>query len=424
MNPVIHLSLFITENCNLKCQYCFAAGMEKRDINPQTAFRAIDFLFLHAGEHRIVHLSFWGGEPLLRFDLIKQLVSYAESKAVETGKKIFFSIPTNATLLTEEIIDYIKRHNIVLSLSIDGTEASQRFRKTLSGQNSYSKVVKNIKLLEQAGHISMVSVRKTVTPENVSYLARDIEFFLYFGFRSIAFSPDMESKWTEEAYELFQSEQLQCADMWINSLEEEKPFFVQSWTDILLLRKLMNKKNEYVPDSFFCGAGSTMIAVDIDGDIYPCHRFVFYDKEKRREKLGSIKKGFTEKERRLRYTDINVAHKKVNYGQCHKCTLFQICRLLCPATNYRMTGDIYNLHPSLCRFFTITERILCSIERRIGNTPIYSEFINRLMKTIYQYSYRSRFSRLFWQRVMKNDIERITRKTNLILKQIRGNGEK
>jgi uncharacterized protein len=424
MNSVMYLSLFITEKCNLRCPYCFAAGMEKRDIDPQTAFRAIDFLFLHAGDERSVHISFWGGEPLLRFDLIKRLVSYAESKAEKAEKKIIFSIPTNTTLLTMEILNYVKRHNIGLSLSIDGTDKSQRFRKTLSGRSSYGQVVRNLKLLEQAGDIGRVSVRKTVTPENVSNLSRDLEFFLQLGFRSIAFSPVMESPWTEKAYGIFQSEQLKCADMWISSLKEGKPFFVQSWTDILLLRQFLNKKKTYDFHTFFCGAGSTMIAVDIDGDIFPCHRFVFYDKEKRKEKLGSIKNGFTEKERRLRYTDINLPQKNKNYGQCERCTLFHICNLLCPATNYSLTGDIYNLRPRICRFFTITENVLGVIEQKTGNIPDYREFNHRLMRSVYQYSYLSRFNRLFWQRVMSEDVEVITEKTSLILQRLRGDMEK
>ena len=120
MNPIRHLELFITENCNLRCEYCFASDMEKKDIPSDLAHKAIDFLFENSKGERFVIVSFWGGEPLLRFPMIKKLVMYSLESAKQEGKRIRFSIPTNATLLNEEILGFIQKHTISVSLSIDG----------------------------------------------------------------------------------------------------------------------------------------------------------------------------------------------------------------------------------------------------------------------------------------------------------------
>ncbi|MBN1696656.1 MAG: SPASM domain-containing protein [Spirochaetales bacterium] len=418
MNPVIHLSLFITENCNLQCDYCFASGMQKRDISPPTATRAIDFLFGHAGKEPYLHISFWGGEPLLRFDLIQNLVLYAESKAEASGKAISFSIPTNATLLSAETIHFIKDHGISLSLSIDGTDESQRFRKTLTGKSSFSHVERTLSLLKKTGNGSNCSIRKTVFPKNAGLLARDVAYFLAHGFRYLAFSPVMETSWTERSYDIFLNEQLACADMWIDALKKSDPFFVQSWTDILLLGKLSAGKSVHPSSSFFCGAGAAMIAVDIDGDIFPCHRFVFYDKENRREKLGSVESGFSEHVR-SRYINVKQPAASPHHTRCSRCGVRNMCSLLCPATNYSLTGDIAVPGPALCRFVSMTEKVIEAIEDAVGTTPVYKDYIDNLMRATFPGYSRSRFGKLFWDRVLTADIERLAGKTADGLKQLK-----
>jgi len=128
-HAVRRLDLFVTEACNLACGYCFAATQNRKDPSPEESLRAIDWLM--RSEAKRLHVTFWGGEPLLRFELIKRLVGHARSSARRAGKRVTFSMPTNATRLDEDVVAWLEAEGVRIFLSIDGDEAGQRERRGL-----------------------------------------------------------------------------------------------------------------------------------------------------------------------------------------------------------------------------------------------------------------------------------------------------
>lgn len=418
MKPIKHLALFITENCNLCCEYCFASTMEKKNITFELAQKAVDFLFENSKGEVSVILSFWGGEPFLRFPMIKELVMYSLEKAKLEKKKIQFSVPTNATLLNDEILDFVQEHKIAISLSIDGKEFSQSFRKTADGKSSFPVILKKLEMIRQRSLNHSLFIRKTVSPSTVKFLYEDIIFFMNQDFNNIAFSPVMEEKWSSKDLQIFEEEQFRLADLWIKELESGNDLTFQIWDEMFSIRILHKKGDLTQKKRFFCGAGRSTFAVDIYGDIYPCHRFVFYDKSMRRQRLGSLEQGITEKELYESYDNIDDEKLLKRTERCQGCQYFDRCLMFCPATNYALTNDIYKSDEKLCKFLEITEHIMDYIEEKIGREVYFKEHLNRSLMRIYQYNPLSRFGFSFWEKLNEKDLNRITQKSMEILDKI------
>ena len=149
MSPLRHLALFVTESCNLACDYCFAANMEGKHVTEPVPRQAIDLMFAPGNEAEQVTITFWGGEPLLKFDLVRELVGYAKDVAARRGKRVDFAMPTNLTLLTDEMVDFFQAHGVSLSLSLDGEEAAQALRRTRAGGSSFPIISKKLDLVRR-----------------------------------------------------------------------------------------------------------------------------------------------------------------------------------------------------------------------------------------------------------------------------------
>jgi uncharacterized protein len=419
MKPIRHLELFITENCNLKCEYCFASGMEKKNISDELARKAVDFLFENSKGESFVILSFWGGEPFLRFTMIKKLVMYSLEVAKKEKREIRFSIPTNATLLDEEILDFVQEYKISISLSIDGNEFSQSFRKTVDGKSSFPVIIEKLELIRQKSLNHSLFIRKTVSPSTVGNLYEDIIFFMDQGFKHIAFSPVMEEKWSSKDFQIFEEEQLRLADLWIKELKSRNDVTFQIWDEMFSIRTLYKKGDLTQKKRFFCGAGRSTFAVDIYGDIYPCHRFVFYDKSMRKQRLGSLEQGITEKKLYESYDNIDDEKLLKRTKHCQGCKYFDRCLLFCPATNYALTNDIYKNDEKLCKFLEITEHVMDYIEGKIGREAYFKEHLDRSLMRIYQYNPLSRFGFSFWEQLKEEDLNKITQKSLEILDKIK-----
>ncbi|MBD3316413.1 MAG: 4Fe-4S cluster-binding domain-containing protein [Chitinivibrionales bacterium] len=362
-----HLALFLTECCNLRCDYCYASSMNNKRTTPETAYAAVDFLFENAPESTNLHISFWGGEPLLEFALMKELVNYSRSKAESNRRKITFSFPTNATLLNEEILDFTKRNGVSFSLSIDGTLESQAARKTAGGENSYYLVGRSLDLVKAMMGPNLPPIRKTIEPETVGNLAADVRYFLDGGFSNITFSPVLEKAWTEERMEELRRQQICVADLFMAHLLAGQPFHVHLWDEMLAMEHFARNGILELNGSFPCGAGCYMCAVDVEGDIYPCHRFVLYDKGKRKCMLGSVKAGLRGERVLAPYRSIDNTVLRNRTTKCKSCAVRRKCLMLCPATNLALTGDIFTNPTSVCRFRMQMEEILAYIGKTLND---------------------------------------------------------
>ncbi|WP_170861036.1 PapB family radical SAM/SPASM ranthipeptide maturase [Trujillonella endophytica] len=338
------LSLQVTDACNLACSYCYFYEKEPVAITPEIVDRALDLLAADsAPESTDWHINLFGGEPTLRGDLIDHICRESTRRAAACGKQVTFSMTTNGTRFTPQMLDLITGHDIATMLSIDGNEqAHDRFRRYLDGRGSYRKILENLPRLMQAPHFK---VRLTISPMTVEYLSASVEELLGLGIRDIATSPVAEQEWTPAHFAEFAAQWQRVGALYIrerlagapvsikgiDSLDEEEPLSICAGN------------REYG-----CGAATSFVFVNVFGDLYPCHRFPGYFSKSEHVRLGSVFTGI-DADRRMHYVMANRASSKKGChafvgspgetGACGDCLIQGVCGGSCMAINEFVTGD-------------------------------------------------------------------------------------
>lgn len=346
MNSITHMSLLVTMACNLRCVYCYedktGAKMEEK-----TAHQAVDWLIKKSNDMKIIHIVFFGGEPLLNFPLIQSVVAYAEAETGKLGKKATFAITSNGTLLTDEINTFIKEHNFKVMISFDGTKELQDSQRPYSsGQGSYDRAVPRIKSLldvmpNATGHSVIMG---DTSPEVVRDALQDI------GFHRVSVAMNSQSLFTDENSKEGPSRNTQSM---LNALDEE----AKVWHKLILerdvpsLKKLIGRNYLYGAllyqlhqgkKKYFCGAGRSMVSVTPSGDLYLCHRFVGMDEYK----IGSIDQEL------LDFKDFDQSPVEAN-EICKACDARYYCGGGCKHDHVSATGDIH-----------FPEEQMCNVKRR------------------------------------------------------------
>jgi len=379
------LGLFVTESCNLACPYCFAANMERRLINEDLANDAIDLLLSADNTAEEVGLTFWGGEPLLAFDLITRLVQHAETRAAERGKRLGFALPTNLTLLSDAMVDFFLAHDVRLSLSLDGGPATQGRRQTAGGASSWPVVEEKLRLIHRRYAGRLPPVRMTVAPDTAGNLADNVRFFLDQGFRQIYFAPVVEAEWDAEALAAYEQGQLDLIETWLEALESGRRLGFTSWDKALAWREARRRDPDAASRerSVICGAGTAMLAVDIHGQIYPCHRFVFYDKQRRASALGSVAAGWPAPEALRPYERLDPRRLGTTERLCAECEDAGDCFALCPALNYAMGGAIDAVHERQCALALLDARVAAAVEARAAGSEAFARYVEDYLLKVY-----------------------------------------
>ena len=272
------LCLHVAHDCNLKCKYCFAAqgdfGGEKQMMSFEVGKAAIDYLIANSGNRRNLEIDFFGGEPLMNFDVVKQLVEYGRSVEKENNKNIRFTITTNGILLDDEKIEYINEnmHNVVLSL--DGRkEVNDNMRPTLNDKGSHDIILPKFKkLIETRPKDKYYYIRGTFTRENLDF-SNDVMHFANEGFALTSVEPvvgdesnpyALRKEDMPKVFEEYENLAIKYADM----LKDGKDFkFFHFMIDL-------NQGPCVIKRITGCGAGNEYLAITPEGDIYPCHQFV------------------------------------------------------------------------------------------------------------------------------------------------------
>jgi uncharacterized protein len=380
-HPVRQLSLFLTESCNLACPYCFASNMEQRHASADVALRALDLLLAGPAPTGPVGVVFWGGEPLLCFDLLHRVVCEAEERAARVGAKLRFALPTNLTLLDDAKAELLVRHRVRPSLSLDGAEPAQSRRRLRGGQSSYPIVLAKLEIVRAHWRGDLPAVRMTVSPDTCADLEHNVRFFLERGFDRVFFAPSVEAAWSPESLARFERAQLGLVDPWARALESGRSWGFVSWDKALARRELRRRGTIARGRGAVCGAGTSMLAVDVRGRVFPCHRFVFYDKGAGSMMLGSVdprRSGTTAIERPFAF-DPSRLHPFG--GDCAGCERENDCPVGCPAVNLATCGDVYAVDSRACELARIEGRVVDALERRAG--PALRGFIERELLPAY-----------------------------------------
>lgn len=348
------LCLHIAHTCNLNCSYCFASQGkyhgERAVMSFEVGKRALDFLIENSGSRHNLEVDFFGGEPLMNFDVVKQLVAYARSIEKEKGKNFRFTLTTNGMLIDDDVIEFANREMSNVVLSLDGRKKiHDRFRVDYAGNGSWDKIVPKFQNLVQSRGGKNYYMRGTFTHANPDFI-NDIKQMLDLGFNELSMEPVVcaagdPSELTESDLEIVKKQYEELADLMIERDREGKPFTFYHYMIDLTGGPCVYKRISG------CGSGTEYMAVTPWGDLYPCHQFVGDEKFK----LGNIWDGVTNRQVQNEFASCNVyAHK-----ECHDCWARLYCSGGCAANAYHATGSVTGVYKSGCELFR--KRMECAI---------------------------------------------------------------
>lgn len=347
--------LNIIHACNLRCKYCFADEGEynghKGKMSLETAKKAIDYVVKRSGPRKNIEIDLFGGEPTMMMDTIKEIIAYARENEAKWNKRIRFTMTTNATLLTDEMMDYMDKELENIILSIDGRkEVNDKVRIRFDGKGSYDQILPNIKkMVAKRDKTKAHTVRGTFTRENLDFY-EDVKMMVDEGFREISIEPVV----LEDGHPLALR-------------KEDLPKIFESYDK--LYDELVQKKAEGKEFNFYhfkvdlnggpcvykrisgCGAGFEYVAITPQGEVYPCHQFV----GKEEYKLGSIYDDSYN-------ADLGMSFKKAhiyNKPKCRNCWARFYCSGGCQANNIAFNNDINNPYDIGCQMQK--KRIECAI---------------------------------------------------------------
>jgi len=348
------LCLHVAHTCNLNCAYCFASQGKYRGeravMSLEVGKRALDFLIERSGTRRNLEVDFFGGEPLMNWEVVKELVRYARAREAETGKRFRFTLTTNGLLIDDDVIDFCNRemHNVVLSL--DGRkEIHDRWRVDYAGNGSWERIVPKFQRLVEARGGKNYYMRGTFTHANPDFL-RDVQTMLDLGFTELSMepvvaAPDDPNALTEEDLPVVMEQYEELAKLMLRREREGKPFTFYHYMIDLTGGPCIYKRVSG------CGSGTEYMAVTPWGDLYPCHQFVGEEAFK----LGDVWQGVTNTAAQAEFAACNVYARPA----CRDCWARLYCSGGCAANAYHATGSVTGVYETGCALFK--KRMECAI---------------------------------------------------------------
>lgn len=323
---ITQMELILTQGCNLACGYCFEKEMlGYRRMPEDIARKAIDLLFNYSGHSENLNTTLFGGEPLLNLPALKSTVKYAEKKAAERGKSIFFNMTTNGTLITENIAEYLSAHKIKALVSIDGMQATHdRFRTDKSGKGTFEPAVEGLMLLKGR---QLLGVKMTVMPEAAKDLYENVMGLMSLGVTHFVIGHASGVAWSEDDITEFSS-QWERLFRWYSGGGKDRITIIEF-------------EEGGAEGAFFgCQAGRNSVSVNIDGSISPCSKMLGLDGKNIIGKLGDVEYGMTNLKNR-----IGIAGCAELIEECVKKGIDKDYQGGCFATNFDENKNIFN--PSL-----------------------------------------------------------------------------
>ena len=348
------LCLHVAHTCNLNCSYCFASQGkyhgERAIMSYEVGKRALDFLVENSGNRRNLEVDFFGGEPLMNFDVVKRLVAYARSIEKEKGKNFRFTLTTNGVLVDDDVIEFANRECSNVVLSLDGRkEIHDRYRVDYAGNGSWDKIVPKFQKFVEARGGKNYYMRGTFTHANPDFL-EDIKVMLDLGFNELSMEPVVcaegdPSALTDDDLPIVMEQYEKLAELMIERDKAGKPFTFYHYMIDLSGGPCIYKRISG------CGSGTEYMAVTPWGDLYPCHQFVGEEKFK----LGDIWQGVTNKETQCEFGNCNVYARP----DCRDCWAKLYCSGGCAANAYHSTGSVNGVYEYGCKLFR--KRMECAI---------------------------------------------------------------
>ena len=357
------LCLHVSHTCNLNCAYCFASQGkyhgERALMSFEVGKRALDFLMEHSGSRTNLEVDFFGGEPLMNWDVVKRLVRYARSVEGERGKNFRFTLTTNGMLIDDDVIDFANREMSNVVLSLDGRrEINDATRVDYAGHGSYDRIVSKFQKLVAARGGRNYYMRGTFTHRNPDF-TNDLFHMADLGFTELSMEPvvcasDDPAALTAEDLEIVKQQyELLAVDM-LRREREGKPITFYHYMLDLTGGPCVYKRISG------CGSGTEYMAVTPWGDLYPCHQFVGEEKYR----LGDIWQGVTNTALREEFRACNAYARP----ECADCWARLYCSGGCAANAYHASGSIRGVYKAGCELFK--KRIECAIMMKVAEEAL------------------------------------------------------
>ena len=356
-DPVVKaLCLHIAHDCNLKCVYCFAGEGEyhgKRSLmSSEVGKKAIDFIIANSAMRHNLEIDFFGGEPLMNFKVVKEIVKYGREQEKLHNKNFRFTLTTNGVLLNDDVMDYVNENMQNVVISLDGRkEINDRMRPKAGGQGSYDTIVPKFQKLAESRNQTDYYIRGTFTRQNLDFM-EDVIHMADLGFKQISVEPVVGKEDNEYAIR-----------------EEDIPKVLAEYEKLAAELYERHNKGRKEDFNFFhfnidlsggpcvakrlsgCGAGTEYLAVTPEGDLFPCHQFVGFDEFK----MGTVFEGVKTQELREEFSNCNVYAKK----ECKECWAKFYCSGGCAANAHQLGGDILTPYKIGCELQK--KRVECAI---------------------------------------------------------------
>ena len=355
------LCLHVAHTCNLNCSYCFASQGKYQGDRALMSFevgkQAFDFLIANSGDRRNLEVDFFGGEPLMNWDVVKKLVAYARSIEKEHNKNFRFTLTTNGMLIDDDVIEFANKEMSNVVLSLDGRkEVNDHFRRDYAGKGSYDTIVPKFQKLVKAREGKNYYVRGTFTHNNVDF-TNDLLHMADLGFTELSMEPvvcppgDPYALTEEDMPKLFEQYEILAKEM-IKRKREGRGFTFYHY-----ILDLKNGPCIYKRITG-CGSGTEYMAVTPWGELFPCHQFVGDPKYS----LGNIWDGVKNTEIQDEFRSCNAYSRE----ECRNCWAKLYCSGGCAANSYHATGSINGVYGYGCELFK--KRIECAVMMQVAES--------------------------------------------------------
>lgn len=351
--PVRNLVLYLTDDCNLRCFYCFVKKGSRR-MSSETARKAVDFLLSRtvSGALRRLGITFFGGEPFLELERMKEVMEYARIPRSNVYKCVAFSATTNGTLATPEVERLVKDHRMSLLVSMDGSQEASSYRPFASGPSSWSTVAENLPKLVEWSESAVV--RMTFHPGALR-LAENVQAALDLGARSVALCPVVDAPWHEHSAALERAFD-ELGDRFLEEARSGRLFPLE--ITCMLLREFHEARLVGGRPDRPCAVGKLLVSVDPDGNVMPCHRFL----DRPQEWLGRVEDAQLSPER-MRYVHLSSG----DIPGCEGCPATPVCGGGCRIVPMNSGRALTEAHPGHCAVMRAHARVVGRIYKILSS---------------------------------------------------------
>jgi len=361
----MHVTLHITTGCNMSCSYCYSPPGNRNDMSGEIARKSIDYIAENFPTN--TGIIFFGGEPLLKKNLIEETISYSNKKS----GYYHYKVTTNGILLDEEFLKYANSVNLQVSISIDGNEqAHNTFRRFSNGTPTFNILEEKIQLLLK--YQPYAKCLMTVSPETVSCYSDSIEYLLKCGFKYIIVSLNYAGKWTDSSLNQLKRQYKKIAVLYEKRIMKEEKFYFSPF-EMKLASHI--RKNNF--ECFQCHLAQKQISISHNGKIYPCVQFVKDGISNTEYSIGSVVDGIDIHLQEQMYAD-----SKKQDMTCIECDYNPRCNNKCSCLSWQLTGELNKVTPVICE----TERILIPIVDNLGER-LYKKGSNMFIQKHYNAVY-------------------------------------